>query len=201
MDEHVDKYELMEKSQRGAKAKCSGTADNLMIDRMVTLDCHRNKRNLSVAWIDVRKAYDCVDHDWLKKIMWLHKFPKWICEVVGKLCDSWDTKIAAHTVKGNELSSSIRFNRGLPQGDALCPRLFTLCINPVAWKLSSAEGYRLSKPIASKVTNLLYVDDLKVFAAFEGKLNRVLGMAMQRWKTWDFSGTQKSAMSCTHGAE
>ena len=49
MDEHVDKDELMEKSQRGAKAKCSGTTDNLMIDRMVTLDCHGNKRNLSVA--------------------------------------------------------------------------------------------------------------------------------------------------------
>ena len=63
MDEDVDKHELMEKSHRGAKAKCSGTTDNLMIDRMVTLDCHRNKRNLSVAWIDVRKAYDCVDHD------------------------------------------------------------------------------------------------------------------------------------------
>ena len=76
MDEHVDKHELMEKSQRVAKARCSGTTDNLMIDRMVTLDCHRNKRNLIVAWIDVRKAYDCVDHDWLKKIMWLHKFPK-----------------------------------------------------------------------------------------------------------------------------
>ena len=161
MHEHVDKYELMEKSQRGAKAKCSGMTDNLMIDRMVTLDCHRNKRNLSIAWIDVRKAYDCVD-DWLKKILWLHKFPKWICEVVGKLCDSWNTKIAAHTVKGNELSSSIRFNRGLPQGNALCPRLFTLCINPVAWKLSFTEGYRLSKPIASEVTILLYVDDLKV---------------------------------------
>ena len=42
--------------------------------------------------------------------------------------------------------------------------------------LSSPEGYRLSKPIASKVTNLLYVDDLKVFAASEGKLNRVLKM-------------------------
>ena len=31
MDEHVDKYELMEKSQRGAKEKCSGINDNLMI--------------------------------------------------------------------------------------------------------------------------------------------------------------------------
>ena len=69
------------------------------------------------------------------------------------------------------------FQQRPPTGGSLCPRLFTLCINPVAWKLSSAEGYRLSKPIASKVTNLLYVDDLKVFAASEGKLNRVLKMA------------------------
>ena len=113
----------------------------------------------------------------MKRITGLHRFPKWICEVFGKLCDSWNTKIAANTMKGNELSSPIRFNRGLPQGDALCPCLFTLCINPVAWKLSSTEGYRLSKPIASKITNLLYIDDLKVFAASEGKLNRVLKMA------------------------
>ena len=40
-------------------------ADNLMIDRMVTMDCHREKRNLCMAWVDVKKAYDSVDHKWL----------------------------------------------------------------------------------------------------------------------------------------
>ena len=70
----------------------------------------------------------------------------------------------------------IYFNRGLPQGDALCPRLFTLCLNLVACILSSTEGYRLSKPIASRITNLLYIDDLKVFASSEAKLKRVLEM-------------------------
>ena len=64
--------------------------------------------------------------------------------------------------------------KGLSQGDALCPRLFTLCLNPVAWRLRATEGYRLSKPIGVKVTDLLYIDDLKVFAASESKLNRVL---------------------------
>ena len=64
--------------------------------------------------------------------------------------------------------------KGLPQGDALCPRLLTLCLNPVAWRLRATEGYRLSKPIGVKVTDLLYIDDLKVFAASESKLNRVL---------------------------
>ena len=71
----------------------------------------------------------------------------------------------AKTAQGFEKSCSIRFNRGLPRGDSLCARLFTLCINPVAWKLKATEGYRLSKPI-----NLLYIDDLKVFAASESKL-------------------------------
>ena len=66
------------------------------------------------------------------------------------------------------------FMKGLLQGDVLCPRLFTLCLNSVAWRLRATEGYRLSKPIDVKVTYLLYIDDLKVFAAFESKLHRVL---------------------------
>ena len=61
---------------------------------------------------------------------------------------------------------------GLPQGNALCPRLFTLCLNPVAWRLRATEGYRLSRPIGVKAADLLYIDDLKVFAASESKLNR-----------------------------
>ena len=86
-----------------------------------------------------------------------------------------DVKKAYDSVdQANETFSTIRFNKGLPQGDALCTHLFTLCLNPVAWKLNATEGYRLSKPVGTKVTHLLYVDDLKVFASSESKLNRAL---------------------------
>ena len=51
----------------------------------------------------------------------------------------------------------------------------TLCLNPVAWKLRACEGYHLFKPISAKITNLLYIDDLKVYAVSEGKLERVMG--------------------------
>ena len=73
-----------------------------------------------------------------------------------------------------ETSATIRFKKGLPQGDALCPRLFTLCLNPIAWLLNTTEGYKLSKPLSTKITHLRCVDDLRVFAASESKLNRVL---------------------------
>ena len=37
VNEHLERYKLTEDQQGGAKAGCSGTTDNLLIDRMVTL--------------------------------------------------------------------------------------------------------------------------------------------------------------------
>ena len=127
-----------------------------------------------MAWIDVRKAYDSFDHDWLCAMTYVHRLPIWPGDFIRKLCASWNTRVVATTRQGRGTSRKIRFVKGLPQGNALCPRLFILCLNPVAWRLRATEGHRLSKPIGVKVTDLLYIDDLKVFAASESKLNRVL---------------------------
>ena len=74
----------------------------------------------------------------------------------------------------HHFSNGPSLRKGLPQGDALCPRLVTVCLNPIAWKISASEGYRLSKPIGTTVTDLLYIDDLKIFAASESKLSSVM---------------------------
>ena len=87
---------------------------------------------------------------------------------------NWSTRIQCKTDKGAETSDVIRFRSGLPQGDAPCPRLFTLCMNPLAWMLKATEGYKLSRPIGSKITDLLYIDDLKIFAASQTKLATVM---------------------------
>lgn len=110
MDKHLGDYELMDKQQRGSKAGFSGTMDNLLIDRMVPLYCHGNKCSLSMVWIDVRKAYDSVDHGWLRKIMRVHRFPEWMCEVLIKLCTFWNPRVVANTKWGCERSEPICFD-------------------------------------------------------------------------------------------
>ena len=75
----------METEQRGAKKGCSGTMDNLLIDKMVTQDSQRGKKSLSMAWVDVTKAYDTVDINWLCEMMEVHRFPRWLGSVVTKL--------------------------------------------------------------------------------------------------------------------
>ena len=107
------------------------------------LDCQRGTSIHAMLKFRLRKAYDSVDHDWLCAMTDVHRLPIWLGKVIPKL----------------------GFMKGLSQGNALCPRLFTLCLNPEAWRLRETKGYRLSKPKGVKVTDLLYIDDLKVFAA------------------------------------
>ena len=83
-----------------------------------------------------------------------------------KLANSWNTRIFAQT-QGKEMPPSIRFKKGLPEGGTLCPMLFILCWNPIARKVRATEGYRLSKPISTKIIHLLYIEDMKLFAASE----------------------------------
>ena len=131
-------------------------------------------QDMSMVWIGVRKAYDSVTHNWLREMFSVHHFPQWIGNLIERLSAKWNTRISGRTMQGTELSERILFPRGLRQGDALCPKLFNLCMNPIVWKLQASEGYRLSKPINTKITDLLYVDDLKVYAASEAKLKVVL---------------------------
>ena len=61
VDDHFSVFDLMESRQRGAKEGCGGASNNLMIDRMANMDCHKGKQNLSTDWVDVTEAYDSVE--------------------------------------------------------------------------------------------------------------------------------------------
>jgi len=75
-----------------------------LFERVVTLDCQGRRCNLSIAWVDAKKVYDSVDHGWLGEMMVLHGFPKWLGEVICKLCKSWNTRIGAKMSHGQEIS-------------------------------------------------------------------------------------------------
>ena len=81
-------YGLLQRDQRGAKQDYSGTVDNLIIVRMVCQDGQRGHRNLSMAWIDVSKAYDSVHHRWLMEMLEHHRLQEWFGSFIGKLSQS-----------------------------------------------------------------------------------------------------------------
>ena len=93
-----------------------------------------------------------------------------------------------------ETSEMITFNRGLPQGDAISQKLFILRLNPIAWRLKATERYKLSQPISLEITDLLYIDDLKVIAASESRLRRVLRSVKDDMECVGFKWNEKKCV-------
>ena len=114
-----------------------------------------------MAWVDVAKSYDSIDHEWLDEMMILRRFPTWLKNVTSKFSASWNAIIQFKTDKHQTSSDS---EVDYPKVTPFFQELFTLCMNPVAWMLKATEGYKLSRLIGSKITDLLYVDNLKMFA-------------------------------------
>ena len=173
LNDYKDKYNLMQMDQRGAKAKCSGTLDNLLIDDMVLKDAHDGKRNLACCWVDVRKAYDSLSHSWMKRMLQIHRFPTKLQITIGKIMSAWNIELAIPLEKEDVISAPIPVTNGILQGDVTSSNLFTLSLNPIAWELRRYKGYTMSKPLNFKITHLLFVDDLK---AYSGSLSQLTNM-------------------------
>ena len=105
-----------------------------------------------------------------------------------------------HSCNNKAREGNVRFDQvqqGPATGDALCLRLFTICLNPVAWQLKASEGYKLSNPISAKMTDLLYIDDLKVFAVSATKMTRVLKATKESTKCMGMQWNEKKC-AVTH---
>ena len=46
-----------------------GTKDKLVIDKAVLKEAKRMQKNLTMGWVDYRKAYDMVPHSWIMEML------------------------------------------------------------------------------------------------------------------------------------
>ena len=71
--EHLDSYNFLEEEQKGCRRRRQGTKHQLLINKSILEDCKRRARNLHMAWIDYKKAYDSVPHSWIVRCLDLYK--------------------------------------------------------------------------------------------------------------------------------
>ena len=105
-----------------------------------------------VVSIDLYKAFDCVDHYFLRKIMEKIGFAFQFCDYVFNLIQNRQVSV---TVNGF-ISESFEVHRGVRQGDPLSLHLFLLFLEPILTKINddvNTEGVYLP---GSKRTILKY---------------------------------------------
>ena len=67
MYNYLEREKILPEEQKGCKRGSRGTKDQLLIDMTVLKDCKKRHTNLSMTWIDYRKAYDLVRQSWVNE--------------------------------------------------------------------------------------------------------------------------------------
>ena len=86
--DHLNKLNLLPEEQNNCRRKTRGTKDQLLIDKAVVRNSRR-KANPNVAWIDFRKAYDMVAHNWTLKTLELVGTARNIIKLIKRSMQSW----------------------------------------------------------------------------------------------------------------
>ena len=68
MYDYLEQEKLLLKEQKCRRGS-RGTKNQLLIDKTGLKDYKKRHTNLSMAWIDYKKAYDFVPDSWIKKCM------------------------------------------------------------------------------------------------------------------------------------
>ena len=121
--------------QRGGRPEVMRCTDNMLIDKMILEDAKLNKKNLSMVWTDVRKAFDSVTHAWILRVLEMNKINKRIIKFIENKMKGWNISITVETLNGEEQLEPAYVERDILQGDSFVVKLFILCLDAIAWAI------------------------------------------------------------------
>ena len=82
---------------------------------MLLQEVKRRNKNLAMAWIDYRKAYDLVPHSWILECLENLGVNEEIRRIVKESMKSWKVELTY----GNDVLGEVKIERGIFQGDSL----------------------------------------------------------------------------------
>ncbi|EQB60357.1 hypothetical protein NAPIS_ORF02072 [Vairimorpha apis BRL 01] len=188
----VESRGLLAENQLGTVRLVQGAKEQAMLNIAINKE---NNNLLKTMWVDVKKAYDSVDHIYLLSCIERLMLPRWIVEFLQATVKQWHIEIRS----GSEMILEKKIERGILQGDSLSPLLFVLCMDPLSRKLNlkyPKVGVRLDNQ--SFVTNhLLFIDDLKLLAENQDDLKSMIEETKNFFKTVGLEvNREKSATNC-----
>ena len=143
-----------------------------MINKMILENRKKRKQNLSCAWIDYKKTFDSVPHEWIIRSLELFKASPRVIVFLKHNMKNWKTQLTLTHESGTLMSDNINIKRGIFQGDSLSPLLFCISLIPLSLELnSSGYGYKVK---TAWITHLFYMDDLKLYAKDDNELEGLL---------------------------
>ena len=181
IERHIEDNDIMEVTQKGCQKGKQGCKDHLMTNKAITGNARQRQANLSMAWIDYKKAFDSVPHSWIIKVLEMYHIDPQIVKCISESMKLWNTTLTlaadthAITVQG------VRIKRGIFQGDSLSPLLFCLALNPLcSILLAKNYGFRYKGQDMTRLNHLVYIDVIKLYAQNDDDLHKMIAVVKQR---------------------
>ena len=118
----------------------------VLLDEVIT---GQHKSNLNVAWLDVKKAFDSVPHNYVRSILRNLPIPHGAVNIIERLYRTPSTRLE---LLGNKTITSlgiIPLKKGILQENSLSPLLFVLVMQPFMLRLenslSKARNWRVDQ--------------------------------------------------------
>ena len=178
--EHLDRGNFLEEEQKGCIRNRMGTKDQLLINKTVLEHARRSQRNLSMAWIDYKKAFDSVPHSWILRCMELYKVDESLIKFFSTQMTTWKTDMTLRHNKGEITLPDVKIKRGIYQGDSLSPLIFCMTLDPLSKLIKDQDiGYNTSKTrgpdaVRKIISHLLFMDDIKLYADSDENLQKLI---------------------------
>ena len=128
------------------------------------------QKNIYFCFIDYGKAFDCVDHGKLWKILKEIGVPDHLTHLLRNLCAGQEATVRT----GHGTTGWFQIRKGVHQGYILSPCLFNLYAEHIMRTAGLEEAQAGIKIGGRKINNLKYADDTTLMAESEEELKSLL---------------------------
>ena len=117
---YLEEKTLLPEEQKGCRKNSRGTNDLLFIDRRILREVKMQKKNLSIAWIDYKKAYDMVPHSWILECLEILRISDQIKAFLEESMKTWRVDLTCGNDTLERVNIEGHFSRGLLVTTYLC---------------------------------------------------------------------------------
>ena len=119
--------------QKGYYKESISTGELLYIDQYILNDSKTRRKNLAMACIDFKKAYDMVPQSWIINCLKMYKISDEVINFIEKTMKTWRVEL---TTEWKSLAET-KIQRGILQRNAQSPLLFIVAMMPQTQKMHS----------------------------------------------------------------
>ena len=150
--------------------KSRGTRDQIANICWIIKKAKEFQKNIYFCFIDYAKAFDCVDHNKLWKILKEMGVPDHLICLLRNLYAGQEATVRT----GHGTTDWFQIRKGVHQGCILSPCLFNLYAENIMRNAGLDEAQARIKIAGTNISNLRYADDIILMAESEEELKSLL---------------------------